>query len=590
MLPRKKDISGLNDGIAGKYVKRDTPPVLRNYDTPVRHTNVFQRRSTKTLASYAPQQSVNSFAYSGHSYISAPKVPCHSSNYSPTSHSSGGVSSPNTNSNCNSNANNPAGHIYQNLNAASSPAPSSTPSPGHSPASTFSSSGYGSASNFNQAFQNMSLTNYRSNSQDSPKLQSHHNAQQHQTATCNQQQMGPQSGSASPQLNQVGLHHQHQQQHGALLVPSQTAANPGRVVPRAILNQGAHHQSLTPSAPPPPSPQSLHSKMKPDNSLASIREEATMKNEETTNPSQLQSVGTTVVTSYNNNTNVYSAAKAYNATSGYTPEYYNQCDENYQIQQYHQEIRNHYAQQNQTATVGNVGAHQQAVIPVPGTNQELVHVSGSTTPSSSTTGYGSGSYMGQEELSLPPGWSLDWTVRGRKYYIDHNTQTTHWSHPFEKDNLPMGWERIESKEYGVFYVNYILKVAQYHHPCAPVLPHQQNIICAPQELVIPKQIEYRQSNLLVPANPYLHEEIPDWMYIYCKANQDHDHKLKWPLFRLGELEYFDALLTRLYKQELQNIVMQYENHRTNLLREVEKRKVEKENMERALLQKRETNI
>lgn len=244
---------------------------LSDYDTPVRHTNVFQRRSTKALASYTPQQSVNSFAYSSYSYTSAPKVKCHSSNYFPTSHSSsGGVSAPIANSNCNSSTNNPASHIYQNLSAASSPVPSSTPSPGHSPVSTYSS-GYGSASNFNQAFQNMSLTNYRPNSQDSPKLQTHHNAQQHQTATCNQQQMGPKSGSASPQLNQVGLHHQHQQ-HGPLLVPGQTAANPGRVVSRAILNQGAHHQSLTPSAPPPPSPQSLHSKMKPDNSLASIRE------------------------------------------------------------------------------------------------------------------------------------------------------------------------------------------------------------------------------------------------------------------------------------------------------------------------------
>jgi hypothetical protein len=29
MLSKKKD-SGLNDGIAGKYVKRETPPVLRS--------------------------------------------------------------------------------------------------------------------------------------------------------------------------------------------------------------------------------------------------------------------------------------------------------------------------------------------------------------------------------------------------------------------------------------------------------------------------------------------------------------------------------------------------------------------------------
>lgn len=57
-----------------------------------------------------------------------------------------------------------------------------------------------------------------------------------------------------------------------------------------------------------------------------------------------------------------------------------------------------------------------------------------------------------DEFPLPPGWSLDWTVRGRKYYIDHNTQTTHWSHPLEKESLPTGWERIENKEYGVYYV------------------------------------------------------------------------------------------------------------------------------------------
>ena len=27
-----------------------------------------------------------------------------------------------------------------------------------------------------------------------------------------------------------------------------------------------------------------------------------------------------------------------------------------------------------------------------------------------------------QELPLPPGWSVGWTMRGRKYYIDHNTK------------------------------------------------------------------------------------------------------------------------------------------------------------------------
>lgn len=81
----------------------------------------------------------------------------------------------------------------------------------------------------------------------------------------------------------------------------------------------------------------------------------------------------------------------------------------------------------------------------------------------------------EEELDLPKGWSVDWTSSGRKYYIgilnfffsnkkfkinvfflilfaDHNTQTTHWNHPLEKDSLPLNWEKIESIEHGVYYV------------------------------------------------------------------------------------------------------------------------------------------
>lgn len=57
----------------------------------------------------------------------------------------------------------------------------------------------------------------------------------------------------------------------------------------------------------------------------------------------------------------------------------------------------------------------------------------------------------EEELPLPPGWSVDYTLRGRKYYIDHNTKTTHWSHPLEREGLPTGWERHESAQHGTFY-------------------------------------------------------------------------------------------------------------------------------------------
>lgn len=83
--------------------------------------------------------------------------------------------------------------------------------------------------------------------------------------------------------------------------------------------------------------------------------------------------------------------------------------------------------------------------------------------------------MQEEELPLPPGWSVDYTLRGRKvgwvaahfecifhldfvspswkqYYIDHTAKTTHWSHPLEREGLPVGWQCIDSPQYGVYYV------------------------------------------------------------------------------------------------------------------------------------------
>jgi scaffold protein salvador len=55
---------------------------------------------------------------------------------------------------------------------------------------------------------------------------------------------------------------------------------------------------------------------------------------------------------------------------------------------------------------------------------------------------------------------------------------------------------------------------------------------------------------------------------------------------LPELECFDAMLTRLFKQELEEIVMSYEAYRLALLRESDRRLQEK----RALQQNLEMNV
>lgn len=173
-----------------------------------------------------------------------------------------------------------------------------------------------------------------------------------------------------------------------------------------------------------------------------------------------------------------------------------------------------------------------------------------------------------EELPLPPGWSVDLTLRGRKYYIDHNTKTTHWSHPLEKEGLPTGWERIESPEYGVYYVNHVTRQAQYEHPCAPQYVYRP---LRPPPRILPHHTHFHPHSVLVPANPYLNEEIPHWLVVFSRASSDTDHKLRWEMFRLPELDCFNAMLTRLYRKELEEIVMRYETYRSFLVCEMDRR-------------------
>lgn len=181
-------------------------------------------------------------------------------------------------------------------------------------------------------------------------------------------------------------------------------------------------------------------------------------------------------------------------------------------------------------------------------------------------------------LPLPPGWSVGWTMRGRKYFIDHNTKTTHWSHPLETEGLPAGWEKVDSPEFGVYYRNHITRQVQYEHPSVPgyVAGPSQGSNNLPRlsytpTTSTPSHVRYQQ-NLLVPANPYLHEEIPVWLRVYVKASPNLDHKLKWDLFRLPELECFDAMLSKLLNDDLAEVVMRYERIRYRMSQELANRR------------------
>ncbi|XP_060079151.1 protein salvador homolog 1-like [Ylistrum balloti] len=462
MLPKKKDsASGINDGIAGKYVKRDTPPMLRNYHTPVRQTPNFQRRSSKTPAFYVPQQP-----------IIRPPV---SRSVLPTSQ----MTFTNTSSSYER-------QVQSHINK-SQPQKLPLSKPVQMPVSQLT-----------HGLQNMHITG----------------------------QSGEQFHKPNVNLSQPGSFPYQPANTGSNSSLSTQGSTSSRTTTGSSGYQsgGSGVQHFIQEVKPAQVSQSNRL-----GSLGAIRED-----------------------------NKDDISGHYHSNF----DYHSQYDENYQIQQYHQEIRKHYAQQNPGGQIVKQSLHA--------TTQKEIQTN---VPSSGS----SSGFPGQDEMALPTGWSIDWTVRGRKYYIDHNTQTTHWSHPFEKESLPMGWERIESKEFGVYYVNHFMKIAQYQHPCAPTMPQFSLAFQFPQRPGLPQQIEYRparQTNVLVPANPYLYTEIPQWLSVYSRGAPEHDHKLKWDLFTVSQLEHYDAMLMRLHKQELEQIVMSYESYRIALNRAMDNHKKE----------------
>lgn len=178
-----------------------------------------------------------------------------------------------------------------------------------------------------------------------------------------------------------------------------------------------------------------------------------------------------------------------------------------------------------------------------------------------------------EDLPLPPGWTVDKTIRGRKYYIDHNTKTTHWSHPLEREGLPTGWQRAYSDQYGVFYYNHYTKQYTYQHPYfAP--SYYQNI----QSYLPPQLTHYTpltHHNALVPASRHLLGLIPDWLQLYAKSSSENDHKIIWEMFQLQQLECILKMMVQLFKLDCQNIVMKYESYRGAIIEEMERRAREK---------------
>ncbi|XP_032221675.1 uncharacterized protein LOC5520711 isoform X2 [Nematostella vectensis] len=141
------------------------------------------------------------------------------------------------------------------------------------------------------------------------------------------------------------------------------------------------------------------------------------------------------------------------------------------------------------------------------------------------------------DCPLPPGWEIAYAPDNKIYYIDHNTQTTHWKHPLEKLESPDGWEQVESPQYGIYYVNHATGSSQREHPAKSQyfqqlqsMPYREN---GHREewngLAVGLPGREAQDSLMAStthANPYIGTETPEWLKTYAKAPSKFDPLLK----------------------------------------------------------------
>ncbi|KAI6230653.1 WW domain-containing protein [Aphelenchoides fujianensis] len=89
-----------------------------------------------------------------------------------------------------------------------------------------------------------------------------------------------------------------------------------------------------------------------------------------------------------------------------------------------------------------------------------------------STANSSGALLGDaNEPPLPPGWDVDTTPDGFRFFVDHKNRRTTWIHPLAVEQLPAGWTKIFDQVHGVVYYNEHERRSQFDHP--GVLNRQQ---------------------------------------------------------------------------------------------------------------------
>ncbi|VDO28221.1 unnamed protein product [Haemonchus placei] len=161
--------------------------------------------------------------------------------------------------------------------------------------------------------------------------------------------------------------------------------------------------------------------------------------------------------------------------------------------------------------------------------------------------------VSEDELPLPPNWAVEFS----RYYVDHNTCRTHWIHPLARENLPPGWNKIFQPNTGVIYYNEMDGRSQVEHPGLPIVPINRT-----ESMMVASR---RAESAVEHLNIIHHEGNCDVF------KNEYGNFYSWDLFNTMQLEHYEEMMLKLYKQEVIDTVRRYERMRTLLNREIVRR-------------------
>eukprot|EP00039_Didymoeca_costata_P006576 m.91487 g.91487 ORF g.91487 m.91487 type:complete len:1003 (+) comp13305_c0_seq4:196-3204(+) len=120
-------------------------------------------------------------------------------------------------------------------------------------------------------------------------------------------------------------------------------------------------------------------------------------------------------------------------------------------------------------------------------------------------------HMGAQ-LQLPAGWEQRFDGRGRPYYVDHNTRSTHWQPPQQVEApLPQGWEKRADPHGRPYYVDHNTRTTTWERPTPETMQRQQEFVQARNANLGQQQAAHAQRTLETEDNvaaPQSNEAVP----------------------------------------------------------------------------------